>query len=134
MITYKRKINYYETDCMGITHHSNYIRFMEEARIYFLEKIGHNYKELEKKGFLSPVIDIKCQYKANTTFDDIIEIQAGIIECTKVKFTLTYTMIKNKKIVFTGQSTHCFLNSKNQIIRLQKELPELYKSLCENKI
>ena len=36
---YLRKINYYETDKMGITHHSNYIRFMEEARIYFLKQI-----------------------------------------------------------------------------------------------
>ena len=30
--TYKRIINYYETDKMGIVHHSNYIRFLEEAR------------------------------------------------------------------------------------------------------
>ena len=29
---YERKINYYETDKMGVVHHSNYIRFLEEAR------------------------------------------------------------------------------------------------------
>ena len=29
---YERKINYYETDKMGIVHHSNYIKFLEEAR------------------------------------------------------------------------------------------------------
>ena len=37
---FERKINYYETDRMGIVHHSNYIRFMEEARWYLLEKVG----------------------------------------------------------------------------------------------
>lgn len=26
-------VQYYETNKMGITHHSNYIRWMEEARI-----------------------------------------------------------------------------------------------------
>ena len=31
MYSYKHKVKYYETDKMGITHHSNYIRFMEEA-------------------------------------------------------------------------------------------------------
>ena len=37
---YEKKINYYETDRMGITHHSNYIRFAEEARVDILDKIG----------------------------------------------------------------------------------------------
>ncbi len=37
---YERKINYYETDKMGIVHHSNYIRYLEEARCEYLKKIG----------------------------------------------------------------------------------------------
>ncbi len=37
---FQRKINYYETDRMGVVHHSNYIRYLEEARCYFLENIG----------------------------------------------------------------------------------------------
>ena len=60
---YLRKINYYETDKMGITHHSNYIRFMEEARIHFLDQIGCGYDKWEKSGIISPVIGIECEYK-----------------------------------------------------------------------
>ena len=37
---YKHKVQYYETDKMQVVHHSNYIRWMEEARVEFLEKIG----------------------------------------------------------------------------------------------
>ena len=47
---YIRKINYYETDKMGITHHSNYVRFMEEARIDFLDRIGMSYRKWEEDG------------------------------------------------------------------------------------
>ena len=65
---YFRKINYYETDRMGITHHSNYIRFMEEARIDFLERIGCGYDKWEKEGILSPVTGLECKYKRPTTF------------------------------------------------------------------
>ena len=36
---YERKINYYETDRMGVVHHSNYIRFLEEARCNLLDRI-----------------------------------------------------------------------------------------------
>ena len=38
---YIHKVQYYETDKMGVTHHSNYLRIMEEARTDFLEKIGY---------------------------------------------------------------------------------------------
>lgn len=37
---YLRKVHYHETDKMGVTHHTNYIKWMEEARIDFLDQIG----------------------------------------------------------------------------------------------
>ena len=46
---------------MGITHHSNYIRWMEEARIEFLDQIGWNYARLEELGVLSPVTAVQIQ-------------------------------------------------------------------------
>ena len=36
MTPYCHKVQYYETDRMGVTHHSNYIRWMEEARVDLL--------------------------------------------------------------------------------------------------
>ena len=41
---YVRPVFYYETDRMGIVHHSNYIRWMEEARMDWMDKIGWNDK------------------------------------------------------------------------------------------
>ena len=73
MESYKHKVNYYETDKMGITHHSNYIRFMEEARVYFLEQIGWGYDKFEEKGIISPVVSVTCNYKHTSTFTDEIE-------------------------------------------------------------
>ena len=60
---YEHKIQYYETDKMGITHHSNYIRFIEEARIDWLDRIGWSFAKLESMGLSSPVISVKCEYK-----------------------------------------------------------------------
>ena len=70
MQPYCHHVQYYETDRMGITHHSNYIRWMEEARIDFLAQIGWSYARLEELGILSPVTAVDCRYKASTTFDD----------------------------------------------------------------
>ena len=71
--TYERKINYYETDKMGVVHHSNYIRFFEEARCQFLEVSGLPYDMLEEKGIMSPVLGFSCKYKHHVTFGDFID-------------------------------------------------------------
>ena len=112
---YKHKVNYYETDKMGITHHSNYIRWMEEARIYFLEKIGFGYDKLEQDGIVSPVIGLNCEYKESTTFNDDILIDVKIKEFKGVRLTIEYKMIneKTEKIVCVGTSTHCFIGKSN---------------------
>ena len=52
---YTHLVQYYETDKMGVTHHSNYIRWMEEARISFLEESGWSFSRLEAEGLVSPV-------------------------------------------------------------------------------
>ena len=90
MHTYIHKVRYYETDKMGITHHSNYIRWMEEARIDFLEYIGYGYAQLERDGIISPVIGVECQYKHPTTFDDEVKITVGVDEFKGVRLVIAY--------------------------------------------
>ena len=130
---YKHKVNYYETDKMGITHHSNYIRWMEEARIYFLEKIGYGYDKLEEDGIVSPVIGINCEYKESTTFNDEILIDVKVKEFRGVKLIIEYKMInaKTEKVVLIGTSTHCFIGKNNMPVRLSKEFPEFDSKLKE---
>ena len=68
---YERKINYYETDKMGVVHHSNYIRFLEEARCSWMDNVKMPFVEFEKRGITIPVLGVNCEYKYHVTFDDI---------------------------------------------------------------
>ena len=133
MKNYIHKVKYYETDKMGITHHSNYIRWMEEARIDFLDQIGCSYAKLEEDGIISPVIGVECNYKNPTTFDDEVEIEVKVKEFKGVKLIIEYVM-NNKKtndLVLTGTSKHCFVNVENKPIILKKEFPDVAKKLEE---
>ena len=123
---YIRKINYYETDKMGITHHSNYVRFMEEARINFLDQIGMSYRKWEEDGIAAPVIGIECEYKRPTTFGDELRIQVAIVEYQRLRLSVSYTMIntKTEEIVCIGKSHHCFVNTAGRPISLSKQYPE----------
>ena len=133
METYKHKVQYYETDKMGITHHSNYIRWMEEARVNRLEKIGWSFEKLENLGMLSPVVEIKCKYMNSTKFNDLVEIKVILKEYNGVKLIVKYEMInlKTREIVLKGESTHCFITKQGKIISIKKEYSDFDKSLMK---
>ncbi len=133
MEKYVHTVHYYETDRMGITHHSNYIRWMEEARVYYLNKNGCGYADVEKLGFSSPVLGIECSYKKTTTFDDEVEVEIRLAEYNGVKMSYEYTM-KNKttgEVAFVGKSSHCFINSEGRPINLKKAMPEIDEKLSK---
>ena len=129
---YQHIVQYYETDRMAVTHHSNYIRWMEEARIDFLAKIGWPYEKLEEEGIISPVVSVDCKYIGTTTFMNKVDIDVFVKEFKGVKLKLQYVM-KNEddKVVCEAHSEHCFLNSKGMPVRLNKEYPDFYNTLME---
>ena len=117
---------------MGITHHSNYIRWMEEARIDFLNQLGWGYEKLEAEGIISPVTSVQCNYKRSTTFPDEVFIEVNVEEFRGVRLKLKYVM-KNAdgKTVCEAASEHCFLDKDGKLIRLEKKHPEFWKILCD---
>lgn len=127
---YKHTVKYYETDRMGFTHHSNYIRWMEEARIDFMDKLGWSYQRFEDEGLISPVIAVECKYKKPTTFPETILIEVSIAEFRSIKLRINYVM-KNEEgvIVCEGASEHCFLSKEGKLVRIDKDYPEFAKLL-----
>ena len=127
---YAHLVQYYETDKMGITHHSNYIRWMEEARVDFLKNIGWDYSKLEEMGIMSPVIAVNCKYKLSTTFEEMISIEINVAEYNGAKLTLKYIMTNPEgKTVCEAVSEHCFVNSSGKLIRMKKEYPGFHNLL-----
>ena len=129
MKLYEHTVQYYETDKMGIVHHSNYIRWMEEARIDFLDRIGWNYKVMEDEGIISPVTAVESKYKCNTTFGDVITIEVSVEEFKGIRLKLRYVMQKEDVVVNEATSEHCFLDTEGKIVNIKKVKPELYETL-----
>ena len=116
---YKHYVQYYETDKMGVTHHSNYIRFMEEARVEFFKNIGFDYFEFEKCGIVSPVVGLNnIKFKRPSTAGDTLEIEVSVKSMTTVIFTIEYVMKKGDVVVLTGESEHCLLSKEGKIVPL----------------
>ncbi len=125
---FERKINYYETDKMGVVHHSNYIRFLEEARCEMLKVNNMPYSAFEEQGVMIPVLGVKCDYKSHVSFNDTIVIAPIVKEFNGVRLMVEYH-ITNKKsgdLVLIGETKHCFTDKNLKPIRLQKQIPSFY--------
>lgn len=126
---YQHKVQYYETDQMGIVHHSNYIRWFEEARTDLLEQVGFSYQKMEECGVIIPVIGVSCEYKSMVKYGDTVTIYPRVTEFNGIKFSVTYVIVDSVtgQLRTTGDSKHCFLNTKSKPFRLAKEKPEVYE-------
>ena len=130
---YQHFVQYYETDKMGVTHHSNYIRFMEEARLDFFKKLGFDYLEFEKMGVMSPVIGLNnIRFKRPSTVGDTIDIEVSVKAYNSIILTMHYVMKVKDIVILEGDSDHCFLNKEGKMLPLgEKKYPELDKKLKE---
>ena len=126
---YERKINYYETDRMGVVHHSNYIRFLEEARSRWMEKLGIPMESLEKEGYTIPTIEINCKYKYHVTSGDTITIEPYIAEYNGVRMTVKYNVIDTKtgNRVIEAWTKHCFTDNNLKPVNMKKKNEKIYQ-------
>ena len=104
MKCYQHEVKYYECDRMGITHHSNYVRFMEEARVDWMDQVGYG-----------------------TTFKDVVAIEVKVAEMSALKIAFGYTMRVGDKVVCTGRSVHCFMEN-GRPVKLAERFPQLYEA------
>lgn len=123
---YEHHAQYYETDQMGCVHHSNYIRWMEEARVNLMEQMGCGYKAMEASGIMSPVLEVQCQYRSMVRFDDHVKIHVWVKEYNAIRMTLAYEMrdTATGELKTTGESRHCFLDTEGRPVSLKRSYPQ----------
>ena len=131
MNTYKHKVQYYETDQMGIVHHSNYVRWMEEARVDFLSNLGWEYRKMEELGVVSPVTAIEGKYKRSAKFDDTVSVAVFVTDFRGVRLCLKYEVRDSEgMLLFVGKSEHCFMDREGSILNMKKAYPDFYANLA----
>ena len=131
---YRRKVYYYETDKMGIMHHSNYIRIFEETRVDFLEQAGMPFASIEEKGLLMPVLSVECSYRRPLRFGDEFEVIADITKFSGTKLFVVYRVIncETGELCAEGSSSHCFTDENMRPVRTKRTFPEVYRIFADN--
>ena len=116
-VLYEHKVQYYETDKMDCVHHSNYIRWFEEARTYLMDQGGFGYAQMEALGVMSPVLKAQAEYRTMARFGDtvVIDTCAGGYTGTRIAFTYI-----------------CFLGPQGRPVSLKKACPAYHQKILEH--
>src|SRR5690606_15678062 len=75
---YTHTVAFYETDGMGIVHHSNHLRFLELSRVAFLGEHDRAYTEYVAEGIHVPVIRAEVSYQQPLRFAERVQISCWL--------------------------------------------------------
>jgi acyl-CoA thioester hydrolase len=130
---YYHQAQYYETDQMSVVHHSNYIRWFEEARVDFLHQIGLGYDTIEAAGIYSPVIGVQCKYRSSVKFNETVLIKSTLKSFNGFKMTIDYQIqdAATMQLRATGESEHCFVTTSFKPVNLKKDYKDMYEILIK---
>lgn len=103
---------YKDTDQMGIVHHSNYVSYFEAARGEAMRKLGFTYKEMEARGIMMPVVDVKLHYISPAYYDELLTFVIRVEKMPMARIEFLYEVYNEAdKLITTGSVTLGFMHS-----------------------
>lgn len=124
MFTCQHRVQFYETDEMGIVHHSNYLRFCEEARVAWAHSRG--LIDYQKKGSASmfAVYETRVRHLKPAFFGDEIEIQLEA-KSEGVRIHIQYRLNARGQTLAVAETTHVSLDPNLKLMRLPAAMKEI---------
>ena len=130
------QIQFYDLDPMNVAWHGNYVKYMETARCALLDKIHYDYFEMEKAGYVWPVVQLHIKYIRPLRFMQKVRIEATLVEydvCLKIRYR--FMDVETGKVITKAESTQMAVNLKTQesMIGSPRDFVErIEKYLAEN--
>jgi acyl-CoA thioester hydrolase len=117
-------VRYYETDQMGIVHHSNYIRWMEEGRSDYMRRRGVNYAEVEKYGHALAVTDVHTRYYAPAHYGERVTVRPWVESLRSRALTFGYEIIEadSTRRLVTGQVQLMLIDRAGQVVTFPADM------------
>ncbi|MCR5408703.1 MAG: acyl-CoA thioesterase [Bacteroidales bacterium] len=125
-------VRYYETDQMGIVHHSNYIRFFENARSQMMVDLGCPIEEFEKQfGVLIPIVSVECRYRHPARMGDVLTATASVVKSPMAKMEVAQTVVNQRgEVCAEGLVVLGFIDSKTfRPVRCPEVIVQMFEKL-----
>lgn len=119
-------IRFSEVDSLAIVWHGHYLKYFEDAREAFGRKYGLGYLDMFERGYVTPIVNIHCEYKTPLTYGDtaIAEITYRDTKAARIEMDYRITNTASGVLVATGYSTQVFLDRDK--FELQLIMPDFF--------
>ncbi len=133
MYEYSREVYYYETDQMAVVHHSNFVRWLEEARTRYFADVGLPYEVTESLGVLSPITGLEIKFMAFGRFGGRFTVKLRMPRYTGVRFDIEFTILnQDGETLAKGESHHAFVSAETyRPVSLAKVQPRLHEGMLK---
>ncbi len=122
-------VRYYETDKMAVVHHSNYIRYFENARSQMMLDLGLPVEKMEDKyGVFCPIVSVTCHFKRAARMGDTLTATAEVVRPPLAKLIVRQTVInQDGELCAEGEVVLGFIDKDTfRPVRCPEELYELF--------
>jgi acyl-CoA thioester hydrolase len=127
----KIRVRYAETDQMGYCYYANYLVWFEVGRSSLMREAGRSYRQVEKEGFILPVIEAHCSYKKPAIFDDLITIETRLTTLKSRKIRFDYRILRGEELLVEGYTVHIPISPQGKPVALSKDILRLFEPYCE---
>ncbi len=120
---------YADTDRSQVVYHANYLRYFEFGRASLMRDAAYPYSEVEKNGFVYPIIEVGIKYYTPLYYDDpmLIHTRPSDLERVKLKFDYTITHEETGDIICIGFTKHCAINSSGTPVGIDEKTIHLWQ-------
>jgi len=124
IFTHHHTVRYHEVDRMGIVHHGNYIKLLEDARIEYFKSLGVSYKELEDSGVFLPVRKLEIEYLRPIQYDERVLIETSIIKISPVRMIFSYEIYSEEREIIHAKAVVmlAFVDKSGKVIKHEIKL------------
>jgi len=110
-------VRFNETDPLGIVWHGNYITYFEDGREAFGRHFGISYLDIQKSGFVTPIIKSVCEHKFPLKYGDICRIETFFEDTLAAKMIFKFKIFnQDEKLVCIGETIQVFLDNKGDLM------------------
>jgi acyl-CoA thioester hydrolase len=125
------RVIYGDTDQMGIVYYANYLRWFERGRSELLRQIGLPYGIIESRGYHFPVTAVNCRYASSARYDDVVQIETGLVEIGRASLSFEYRVARqaDQVLLATGATKHACVDRAGKVTRIPAILLDTIKSV-----
>jgi acyl-CoA thioester hydrolase len=119
------RVNYSETDQMGVVYHANYLVWFEVGRVEFIRKLGMDYRSMEREdGIGIAVVDVSARYKYPARYDDELIIETRLVAARGAVVKFVYRIVRSADgmLLCEGETVHVVVDREMK----KRVLPEKY--------